>query len=291
MDAPSIERIGVGLEFGTSSVYTAAAERRSNGSRKLLLADETPLRGYSNGRIVDFDAAQQSVHEALLHAEEWTNAMIQRAHIAMNMTALNFDLSLIDNIARCFREIPMQIDGIAYPPCAIAEVALNRHQKTSGALVVDVSEGSTDCVMYVDGAVNEMVSVGLGWHHMSDNAAFAATIARVPAEILAGNEVEGNMPKREIQMGLREAFRILKWEIEVRGGCLQRLGGGIFVADCTGLLRGINELAEQVFELPAKRACVQGIAGPKQVLADPKYTCAIGLATLAEPSTETYARV
>jgi cell division ATPase FtsA len=285
------DRIGVGLEFGTSSVLAAVVELRSNGLSKLLVADETPLRGYSNGRIIDFNAAQKCVRRALVNAEVWSGVKIQSAHIAMS--EVNFDISLMDKIARCVREIPVEIKGISYQPVPIAAVALTRDQKNRGALVVDVRAGSTDCVIYLDGAIQEMVSVDVGWHHMSDYVPLGRSIAPVPAEdldveeasailskALPGREVECEMLERRVQMRVREAFQLLKHDTRIPAGGLQRLGTGIFVTDCTGLLRGINDLAEQVFELPAQRARLQGIAGPSQVLDDPKYICAIGLATL-----------
>ena len=296
MDAPSIERIGVGLEFGTSSVYTAVVERRSNGSRKLLVADETPLHGYSNGKIVDFDAAQRSIRKALVNAQVWSDVMIQNANIAM--TEEGFDDSHREEIARCVREIPLEIKVPHHHLFAVAEVALSQPQRDRGALLFDVRAGSTDCVLYLDGAVWTAVSVDVGWHHMSDYVVYGRSIGPVSAEnleieaasaILSGEvprkEVPCEMIERRVQMRMRAAFQLLKRDLDVPGGGLRRLGAGIFVAECSGQLSGINELAGQIFDLPVNTARVQGMTGPSEVLDDPKYTCAIGLASMPEPTT------
>jgi cell division ATPase FtsA len=291
-----VDRIGVGLEFGTSCMYAAVVELPSNGSRKLLVADETPLRGYSNGRIVDFDVAQRSIHQALVKAEVWSDVMIQGANIAM--PELDYEDSQWKEIARCVREIPLEIKVLHNYPLAIAEVALSQPQKDRGALLFDVRAGTTDCVLYLDGAVWTAVSVDVGWHHMSDYVAHGRSIAPVSSEnldveeasaILSGEvsrkEALREMIERRAQMRMRAAFQLLKHDIEVPGGGLRRLGAGIFVAECSGLLRGIDELAGHIFGLPVNTARIQGMTGPSEVLDDPKYTRAIGLASMPEPTT------
>ena len=65
----------------------------------------------------------------------------------------------------------------------------------------------------------------------------------------AGKEVERETLNTIIHMRVRETFELLKRQLEA-GGDLHLLGAGIFITGGTSLLRGIDHLAQEIFELP-----------------------------------------
>src|SRR5207244_6632328 len=61
----------------------------------------------------------------------------------------------IKNTIRCVREIPLEVEDVVFTPLAAAQVVLNQNQKNLGALVIDIGGGTTDYIVYVDGAVKQ----------------------------------------------------------------------------------------------------------------------------------------
>src|SRR5205085_3218852 len=61
----------------------------------------------------------------------------------------------IQNTIRCVKELPLDVEDVVFTPYAAAQVVLTQHQKNLGALVIDIGGGTTDYVLYVDGAVEQ----------------------------------------------------------------------------------------------------------------------------------------
>ena len=62
-----------------------------------------------------------------------------------------------------------------------------------------------------------------------------------------------------------------------RVGVMQRLNAGVALTGGSAKLPGIVDLAEQVFELPARTAVPTGFAGIVDAIAQPEYSVAAGL--------------
>ena len=61
----------------------------------------------------------------------------------------------IQNTIRCVKELPLEVEDVVFNPLASAQVVLNQQQKNMGALVIDMGGGTTDYILYVDGAVKQ----------------------------------------------------------------------------------------------------------------------------------------
>ena len=49
----------------------------------------------------------------------------------------------------------MEVEDVVFNPLASAQVVLRQQQKNMGALVIDMGGGTTDYILYVDGAVKQ----------------------------------------------------------------------------------------------------------------------------------------
>ena len=74
----------------------------------------------------------------------------------------------IQNSLKCVREIPLDVDAVVFAPIASAQIALDRERKDEGALVIDIGGGTTDYVLYINGAVEASGCIPVGGDHISN---------------------------------------------------------------------------------------------------------------------------
>jgi cell division protein FtsA len=97
----------------------------------------------------------------------------------------------------------------------------------------------------------------------------------------AGKEVERETLNTIIHMRLRETFELLRRRLEVEP-YLNYLGEGIFITGGCSQLNGIDNLAEEVFELPARVCHAQTMSGLTSAFENPQFSAAIGLIKYAQ---------
>jgi cell division ATPase FtsA len=289
------EEIIVGFDVGTSKICAAVAKVRSEGIISIMGMGRAPSRGVRRGQIVDFEWARNSVMKALVNAEMMNNVMIQNVYLG--------GVAPIKDAVRCLKEVPVAVDDVVLNPLASAKAVLDADKKNLGALVIDIGGGSTDYLVYMDGAVRQSGSVALGGDPISREIASCFGIppwraerlkieegsvtlgATLPGKIVTLKS-DGGFPPREveretlnsiIQIRTRQMLECVKSRLDISGVPLNSLGAGVQLTGGCSLLRGIDELARQVFGIPAYRARVNGVSGPASILEDPRYSCAIGL--------------
>src|SRR5205085_11941925 len=97
----------------------------------------------------------------------------------------------------------------------------------------------------------------------------------------AGKEVERETLNRIIHMRLRETFELLKRRLEDEP-YLDYLGEGIFITGGCSQLNGIDNLAEEVFGIPARACHAQTMSGLTSAFENPQFSAAIGLIKYAQ---------
>ncbi|GKT30690.1 hypothetical protein ADUPG1_001640, partial [Aduncisulcus paluster] len=63
----------------------------------------------------------------------------------------------------------------------------------------------------------------------------------------------------------------------VRSGYKNMIAAGVVLTGGTSLVDGMQELAEQIFDLPVRIGYPAGVGGLKDVVSSPKYATAVGL--------------
>ena len=374
--------IYVGLEIGTSKVCVVVGEVRSDGAIKILGVGQHPTVGVRKGEIVDFETAQQCLHDALVKAEDRSDVMVKNVFLAItgsHIESLNNrgtirisddqteislenleevkeiarDVSLpkenayihsiiqhyyvdgqekvlnpvgmlgqkleadyhiihgvknrIQNAIRCVREVPLEVEDIVFSPIAAAQVVLNREAKQQGALLIDIGGGTTEYVLYIEGAVMASGCIGIGGDHLTNdlsivfklpiNRAEKLKVERGSAKIdlmdpdalidleadshFKGSKIEQLELNQVINARLRETFQLLKQRLDQTGE-LPKVGKGIYLIGGTSQLSGIDELVEQVFDLPVQRSSSASMSGPAAIFENPQYATPVGLIRYAQ---------
>ncbi len=209
----------------------------------------------------------------------------------------------IQNSNRCLKDIGVEVERIVFAPVASAEAVLSAGQKMLGALVIDMGEGTTDYAVYAGSALVQSDCFAGGGEKIANDLSLGLRIPLACAEKLAieegsvrlgqslpgerivleaepgfaGREVEREMLNTIIHCRVRGTFEWVKRRLESSGVRLDFLGAGVHLTGGCSMLRGIDELAREVFGLPAHLARVIEISGSVTTLGDPQHSCALGL--------------
>ncbi|MDQ6860228.1 MAG: rod shape-determining protein, partial [Verrucomicrobiota bacterium] len=97
----------------------------------------------------------------------------------------------------------------------------------------------------------------------------------------AGKEIERETLNTIIHLRLRETFELLKRKLEEEQ-FINYIGEGIFITGGCSHLKGIDHLAEDIFELPARVAHAQTMSGLTSAFENPQFSAAIGLIKYAQ---------
>src|SRR2546427_12061886 len=173
----------------------------------------------------------------------------------------------IQSTIRCVKELPLDVEDVVFTPFASAQVVLTQHQKNLGALVIDIGGGTTDYVLYVDGAVKQSGVLAVGGDHITNDISMGLRIPMTRAEKLkteegsvvlgnclpgetillkddsgfAGKEVERETLNTIVHLRLRETLELLKRKLEEES-FVNYIGAGVFITGGCGFLVGIHHL-------------------------------------------------
>ena len=213
----------------------------------------------------------------------------------------------IQNTIRCVKELPLEVEDVVFSALASAQVVLTQHQKDLGALVIDMGGGTTDYILYNDGAVKQSGVLAVGGDHITNDISMGLRIPMARAEKLkteegsvvlgnclpgetillkddsgfAGKEVERETLNTIIHMRVREIFELLKRTLDEES-FINYTGAGVFISGGCSLLNGIDNLAEEIFEMPAHVAHAQTMSGLTSAFENPQFSSAIGLLKYAQ---------
>jgi len=214
----------------------------------------------------------------------------------------------IHNAIRCVKEFEIDVVDVVVNSVASAQVILSDQQKRAGALIVDIGGGTTDFLVYQDGAIRHSGVIAIGGDHVTNDICIGLKIPIARAEKLKIEEgsatLEGVKPGERITLKndtgfsgrdidrrtlnliinarLHELLSILRKHVqEVVPEHL--LGAGILLTGGCSLTRGIRELAESVFQgTPVNLAHAQSVSGPASAFENPQLSTCIGLARYAQ---------
>lgn len=207
------------------------------------------------------------------------------------------------NIVKSIHRAGFEVEDIVLQPLASSLTTLTQEEKDSGVILVDIGGGTTDVVLYLDGAVRHTHVLSIGGDNVTNDIAVGLKIPIPKAEeikkrfgcarvsmvdeneefILPGviGRAASRMQRKQlieiIEMRMEEIFDLIKQDIE-RTSYGEFISSGVVLTGGTSLLKGSVEMAEDIFGVPVRLGIPRGVTGLVEVLDSPIYSTGVGLA-------------
>jgi cell division protein FtsA len=214
-------------------------------------------------------------------------------------------VTALQNIERCVERIDLNVRDIVLEPLASSYAVLDNEEKEVGVALIDIGGGTTDIAIFEENIIRFTSVFGIAGKQLTDDIrkglgviasqaervkreyghAFMDTIHKDEVFMIPGiggrkpMEVTKSYLCRIIQPRLEEILEFAFSEIK-RSGYAGSLGAGVVITGGTALIRGVEELATDIFNMPVKIGMPKGISysGLVPEITSPVYSTAVGLA-------------
>ena len=208
----------------------------------------------------------------------------------------------ITNLKKCAERCGLYVSDVVLQPLASADAVLSEDEKEIGVALVDIGGGTTDIIVYVDGAVVHTSCIPIGGKNLTSDIATGLRTPMAEAERIkikygcaATSMVDeeetievpsvGGRPPRVlerrvlcdiIEPRVEEIFHACRHVI-VETGYADMLASGVVITGGTTLLDGMPEHAEAILGLQVRRGAPTGVGGLVDVVRSPSYATGVGL--------------
>ncbi len=206
------------------------------------------------------------------------------------------------NIIKCTNRAGLDVCNIVLESLASSEATLTKEEKNLGAALIDFGGGTTDMAIFSGGTIKHTSVLALGGDNLTYDLAIGLRTPKIEAErikikygcafsSLIGKDdtievpgVGGREPKilsrrilgEILEPRVEEIFSLIYNEL-VQSGHEETISSGVVLTGGSSELSGVTEMAEQIFNAPARIGFPQGINGLIEVVNKPMYATAVGL--------------
>jgi cell division protein FtsA len=206
------------------------------------------------------------------------------------------------NIIKCANRAGLDVCDIILQSLASSEAVLSKEERNLGAAIIDFGGGTTDMAVFSKGSIKHTSVLPLGGDNLTYDIAIGLRTPKLDAEkikirygcglssMIGRDEtievpgVGGRKPRvlsRQIlgeilEPRVEEIFSLIYREME-HAGHEGSISSGVVVTGGSAELPGITEMAEQVFNTPARVGYPQGMSGLIEIVNKPMYATAVGL--------------
>lgn len=224
------------------------------------------------------------------------------ARVEVDMHVIHGNFNRLQNPIRAVKGMQLEVESIVFNGLASSLALLTPEQKELGALVIDMGGGTTEYVVYGNGILKHAGVLAVGGDHVSNDLAFGLKVPLGRAEELKvehgaasavavekGQTVSDKNDlglqlktvnlehlRRIMALRLEESFEMIEADL-AKAGLLDYLRAGVFLCGGGSRVPGLQQLAADIFQLPAHLGNTNSISGLKSALDQPEFATAIGL--------------
>lgn len=232
-------------------------------------------------------------------------------HLKVKAHIVTGAVSAVQNIVKCVQRCNLDVESIVLEPIASGYSVLTDDEKELGVCVIDIGGGTTDIAIFSGGAIRHTSVIAIGGNQVTNDIALTLRTPTKEAEKIkiehgsastrmvdateniqipniAGSEsrtLSKQMLTEVIAARYEELFSLVSAEIQ-RHHFKDMISSGIVLTGGASMIKGINEIAESIFELPVRVGSPQHISGLTDTLKTPIYSTATGLLLYAQKMME-----
>ena len=215
------------------------------------------------------------------------------------------------NLVKCVNRAGFKVDRLMLQCLAAARAVLTNDEKELGCLLVDLGGGTTDVLVYSEGApyfssvlpvggaqvtndLSIMLSVPMdAAERLKRESASAWTESVEPDETVivpgVGGRSPAETPRRKlssiVQPRMEEIYGMVRERVE-KMGYWDRIKGGVVLTGGGALMQGAPELAQEILQMPVRIGNPITLGGLVEEYRSPLYATAVGLVLLGAEGTE-----
>jgi cell division protein FtsA len=206
------------------------------------------------------------------------------------------------NIVKCANRSGLDVCDIVLEPLASGEAVLTDEEKDLGAALLDLGGGTSDLAIFYAKNIKHTFVLSLGGNNLTNDIAIGLRASTAEAEKIKkkyGTCITRNISPEEtievpgmggrtprkiprqilgeiLEPRVEEIFTLIQREV-YRAGMEKIITSGVVLTGGSSLLDGGVEIAESIFNLPARLGKPRGISGLVDVVNNPMYATGVGL--------------
>lgn len=223
--------------------------------------------------------------------------------LEVNVHIVTSATTSVQNLKTCIERAGIEIERIVLNQIAASSSTLTHDEKELGVGMIDMGGGTTEVAIFERGSLWYTSIIPIGGDNFTNDIAVGLRTPIPEAErikkkfgcvssppmdeedtIEVPSVGRGKKPRilsRQlladiIQPRAEEIFRLVDNDIK-RMGYEKSLNSGIVITGGTALLEGLEEVAEEIFDLPVRRGDPSGIGGLAERVNTPDYAASVGL--------------
>jgi len=223
--------------------------------------------------------------------------------LEVNVHIVTSATTSVQNLKTCIERAGIEIERIILNQIAASSSTLTHDERELGVGMIDMGGGTTEVAIFERGSLWYTSIIPIGGDNFTNDIAVGLRTPIPEAEkikkkfgcvsspmldeqdtIEVPSVGRGKKPRilsRQlladiIQPRAEEIFRLVDNDIK-RMGYEKSLNSGIVLTGGTALLEGLEEVAEEIFDLPVRRGDPSGIGGLAERVNTPDYAASVGL--------------
>ncbi len=211
-------------------------------------------------------------------------------------------VSAAQNIIKCIRRCELEVEDIVLEQLASCTSVLSEDEKELGVCLIDIGGGTTDMAIYSDGAIRHTAVIPIAGDQVTNDIAVALrtptknaeeikkqhacalTQLADPQEVVDVPSIGDRQPRKISAQNLAEIIEpryeelMLLVQAELRrSGFEELIAAGIVLTGGSSKVKGLVDLAEEIFHMPVRMGFPQYVSGLTDVVQNPIYSTGVGL--------------
>jgi cell division protein FtsA len=298
--------------MNTKGVVTIASETRSGAGEAREIEEEDKQRVLERARTVALPVDRQVLHvipqEFCVDEQSGIKEPIHLTgrHLEAKVHLTTYSTTAAANLSRCLKNAKVEIEALVLQSLAASYATLKPDELELGTILIDIGSGTSDVIVYYDEGVHHTGVVTLAGQAVTSDIAYLLRVPLKKAELikkeygcakvsLIENErlfqidELGAQPPRKmstkllteyIEPRMEEILRETNLEARKADISLRNTLAVVLTGGCANL-KGVDKLAETIFDAPARIGIPFGYSSYEEIFDDPAYATAIGMLKFA----------